>query len=456
MSLPAREYLQALLRDDRLEECLRILLDPAVAVPEPDRREANLMAGRLSSLAQQLRAGTLEAAAAATERNRIRAGLDGLAGGLPPQLQLSPSLERAEQRLRFRWALWMGLYLLAAGSVLAFLFQPQPGLRVEGDLLLDRLSYVQAGGSYNFGELDLASLRLTDFRQLRIDADSAALDPELDGTWEAAAPLDGPLLLEAVPGLPGLGINAGGPVRIASFTVPDAALVTIERIEHTQAAARVTVERMDSLQGEFSYLRRLDLQPEQVLVQGLPGHAEWAAPLGLRLSGPPDARRTLAFSSSPGLLRLEIFPRDSFSIEGSSLLVADLAFLRKHEEQATQTATTVLGGRLKIQELDRAPMQEIEIKESQRLTLSSRSQTEIRSLRLGPAGIRIDFSATLDRIETGEQYDLRNPSRAEWLWHNHRLLLTVLGTVLLGAIFFLPGPLKAGILGLLKQMGLLR
>ena len=454
MSLPAREYLQALLRDDLLEEMLRILLDPTVAVPAAERQDATLLSARLSDLARQQREGTIPPDQVTLERNRIRKGLTALVDELPTSLQLSPTLQKAEQRLRFRWALSMGIYLLLAAGLGFWLFQPKANLRVDGDLLVERLSFDQQDGTINFSDLDLDGLRLADFQRLSIEADSFSLDPELDDTWEPAVPVSGaPLSVEAIPGLSGQSVNLGEGVEMGELSFPHNSRVTIEQIEKEQPDARLVIERMGEMSGSLFYTRQLILQPELVIFQGLAEPIEWNDPVGLALIGPGDAQRRLTFTSSPDLLTLELLPAsDSSSMGSTGLLVKNLDFLRKADIDGPQTATTVLGGRLSLEEVGQTPLKVVEVDENQRLTIAADSEIEIRQLRLSEEGIQIRFTAQMDRIELGEQYELQNPSRVEWYWHNKRWLLIFVWGAVLGAIFFLPGPVREKAMAFVRQV----
>ena len=449
MSQPAREYFSARVSGDQLEDVLAQLLAPEFSLPESLRAEAILLSGRLTGLNEQVRSNTLAPEEVARERNRIRESLLLLVSGLPPGLLISPALARSEKRLRYRWAAALGLYLLIAGSAIYFLFQPKKTLRIEGELSMERFSFTHERGSYDFEGMDIAQARITDYRRLEAEADSLRVDAGMKGTARAYPLSGGVLRIESLPDIPGLGVNLLTPVRLHALDLPQGALVTLERLSGAGAPARLIFEHIDSIMCVFSYLAQADLQTEEVRIQGIPGPEEWAEPTSLRLYGASSSRREIRFHSVPGLFGLELFPRDSLPIGGKSLLVSDPTFFRK---QGDVVRPTIRGGTLIFQEAGRPPMQTLTIREGEPLALTGDQALDIRQLTLTAEGIRITFSAQIDRVETGAYFELRNPLRIEWYWHNQRLLLIVVGLGVFGLIFFLPGPLREQVMDFVRHM----
>ncbi|MEM7371206.1 MAG: hypothetical protein AAF587_21500 [Bacteroidota bacterium] len=450
MSQPAREYLSARVSGDKLEAVLTVLLSAELSLPDHSQRQAMLLSGRLTNLNEQIRNGTLAPDEAARERNRIRKSLLGLVADLAADLMLPPAMAVEERRLRYRWLASLAAYLLIAGSLLFFLFQPQTNLRVEGELTMDRFSFIHQQGEYELEGIEFSQVRITDFRQLEAEADSLELQTDIRVDLEPSYQVpEGSLRLRAIPDIPGLGVNLLTSTRLEALDIQSGTMLTLERLPDERGSLRILVEQMDSLSCTVSYMEQAHLQTEEVLVEGIPALGELSGLASWRLFGETTRRSSIVFHSLPALFGLELYPQDSLVIAGKSLMISDPTFLRK---EGDVVRPTILGARLVLQEHDHSPLQTIQIQEGEGLALTCDQPIAIRQVSLVQDGIRIAFEGEMDKIESGAYLDVRNPLRIEWLWHNHRLLLIALGLLGFGIIFFLPGPVRESILRFVKHM----
>jgi hypothetical protein len=186
MPIPAREHLAALVTGDHLLEAVAVML-ALEALPEDLRQTAALLSGQLHQLDKRQQLDTEDPATLARERNRIRQSLLQVASEVPAALQIEPPKTEAQRRSlkrQYTWLISAWVYLLVGGIVLAVLLSPMRPVRIEAELLVQRVGFRYQGGPVNFEGQQMALATVENYASVAVPAARVAMDRGFDRQFE--------------------------------------------------------------------------------------------------------------------------------------------------------------------------------------------------------------------------------------------------------------------------------
>ena len=375
--------------------------------------------------------------------------------------EVSQMLSDADQAQRkkknLRKLLGVGAYVVIGLATLGLMFSPKKSIRIEAELFLNQLTFTYQYGSLDVTGRELAGLRITHFDRIEVEGEQYAVGEAGDSTWTQAQPLpEGMLSFKPFAEASGVALPINSPVRLNLLPLYSKSTLTLFPSEEA-SRIKLIVEQDSGVQVQLGYSQQLDLEPELVEVEGLANYPEFFEPTRLRILGPEDSERSLYVETSPSIFSLELSLRDSLPLKGNSLQIEQPTFYQKDLNLSNEVPiSTVLGGIIQIVENRKPPLRELKIKDRQELTLTGDYLLEVDRMTILPEGIDLRLSGRVQTIETDRRREIQNPSWWEWLWHNYRTLMMGIGIFLVGLIFFLPGPIKDLLLGIIRTVSGLR
>ncbi len=444
----AHTYILDLIASDELDKACTLLQNPKIQPEREERQDALQLSGRLARLVRQINRGTISSGDANVEHNQIRNALLVLVDTVPQDI-LVDSAELDLPSIQSRK--WMRLlpamiYLLLAGGLTVYLLQPKSTVRIEADLEVDRFQFRYQQGPNNFIQGAAQRYAWQDYQELTVEGEQLKYDDSQDGMWDGTYSLKNDLVLSPYPGVSGVSIEISG-AEMESASIEPNAFITLERPVEDPEIFRMIVEQEKPLQVKWIYADSADIVADMANLEGLPGIDEIPFLSQLRVFAPEGSAREIRSSGVSGTVALEMELLENDSLEGYDLEIAEPKFIRAEEQKLV---STLISGSVRIQEANQTGFDPILLGEKKKLNLVSTNKLFLERFSIDQAGISLALSGVVDEIEVGAERTSVKPSRLEWLWMNKRLPLLAGGFLLIGLLFFLPGPLRERITSVLK------
>lgn len=439
MSSEFIKKIERLIVKGNLEEAITLLQESNEWIPESAKEDILALSGQLRNLRQQEMRGIVSHENALLEINKIRNALIQFI-----QVYSKTPQEQAKVALRkkMKWLIPLMVYLMVSGAAIWWLFFPQPNFRIEANLLVERVSFKYLEGPTDFAQGEVQACFWQNFKSLELEANYVLMDEDRDEKWETQTSPASNIVIKADENIPGVSVRFGE-ARLERLHLQPNALLTIAQTENSTSAIQITIQQREELKSEWTFQDSMDIQVEMVEIEGIPNLSTVYTPTNLRVFPPKDKAREMKIHAFRGTSNVEMQFDKDYRIEGKNLLMAEPSFYQPLESVAVPT---ILGGDIQIGVLDKAPLKTIDISEGQALDIFSNQKFSLQRISFAKNGININFNGEVQKIETGRNHDLRNPSRIEWWWHSQKILVFALGIVLLAG-FLLAGMWK----GLLKN-----
>jgi len=433
MSSEFIKKIERLIVKDNLEQAITLLQESNEWIPESAKETILALAGQLRNLRQQEMRGIISQESALLETNRIRNALIQFI-----QVYSKTPEEQAKVALRkkMKWLIPLMIYLVVSGAAIWWLFCPQSNFRIDANLLVERVSFKYLEGPTDFAQGEVHACFWQNFKSLELEADQVVIHKDGDGSRETQSPPTSNIIIKANENIPGVGVRFGE-ARLERLHLQPNALLTIAQTENSTSSIQITIQQGEELKSEWTFQDSMDMQVEMVDIKGIPNLSTVYTPTNLRVFPPKDKARELKIHAFTGTSNVEMQFDKDYKIEGRNLLIAEPSF---YQPLASVAVPTILGGSIQIGVLDKASLKTIDLSEGQALDIFSDQKFSLQKISFEKDGINIHFNGEVQKIETGRNHDLHNPSRMEWWWHGQKLLVIAFGVVLLGlAVFLLLG-----------------
>lgn len=444
----AHTYVLDLIAADELDKACTLLQNPKIQPEREERQDALQLSGRLARLVRQINRGTISSGDANVEHNQIRNALLVLADTVPQDNLIdTEELDLPNiQSQKWKRLLPALMYLLLASGLAGYLLQPKSTVRIEADLEVDRFQFRYHQGPNNFMQGAAQSYVWQDYQEVTVEGKQLRYDDSQDGMWDGTYSLRNDLVISPYPGVSGVSIEIYG-AEMGSASIEPNAFITFERPAEDLELFRVIVEQENPLRVKWIYADSADVVAEMANLVGLAGIDEIPFLSQLRLYPPEGSAREIRGVGVSGTVALEMSLTPDNLLEGYDLDITEPQFIRSEEQQLVSTITA---GEIRVKEVNKAGFDPILLEEKEKLSLTTVGKLSLERFSISQSGISLTLSGTVDEIEMGVENSSVKPSRLEWLWMNKRLPLLAVGILLIGLLFFLPGPLRERIMSVLK------
>lgn len=428
-----QEWLQA----DQLEKILRELLQTQ-SYSSALKERIVALSGRMKNLKKQESRGLISSEDAMLERNKIREALILILS----EVEAPEEARRVHRKKKLVRMAPAGVYILVTAALIWWLFQPRKTFGIKADLWVERATFRYIEGPASFAQGNMASCVWQNFETVRLEGERLLLDETLDGDYEKQVDLSSAITLKADPDISGLGVRFGA-ARLEKLRLNSGAILTVSLPEEEERLFRMTIHQDEKLGADWTYQDSLILQTEQTQLEGAGDFPAFFYPAQLKLLPPRELAREFSLHSFPGTTTLDLTPDGRLTVESRDLYIAEPSFFKAVE---TVAVPAIVKGVVHIAEVDREPFQRIDLQESEGLNIIAEGKLALQELRLEEGAIALRISGRINRLETGANYELRNPNNLQWLWQNRRILLIALGVALAGLAAFLPEKIRERIL----------
>lgn len=414
--MKAKEYLNQLLAEDRLQEVLEAFKAQAASLDEELEAEIILLSGKFAHIEKQKRLGTVNQAEANLERNRIRVALQAIADEIPDELEINPGLLKKQQQKKYIAFGVIGGFTVFVIALFIFALQPKQDIRIEAQLLLEQVSFRHLKGSYGFSGKSLSALHIYNYAQLEIQGDKFELTENLGNfSKNQRYNLTAPMLIEPYPEVAGVGVNLGQ-LRLEELSIPSGALLTFIRPKSTLDPFQIQTQFGEPISGYMSYNDSLDITIEQAMANIEEQNIDVLELLLFYLLTEKGRAGEIRFESFPGNLSMDMFLDDSLVLRAIGLRISEISFYKPVEQIAVPS---ILGGELKLQESHASPMKIIPLQSGESLNLIGAASLSLNELTINQEGISLSFNGKVQKIETGQNEENQNPSLFAWVFHNY-------------------------------------
>ncbi len=406
------------------------------------RNTAVLLSARLANNGGAEKEGTISESDRQLEQNRIRKALLDIANAIPEHQQIE--LNRREelelqnaglkkQNRRYRWLVGAGVYLLIAGSVAWWLLGQQSSFRIEADLLVDQMTFTYENGTSFLPETSLDRVGIQYFSEVSLPAEEVVI-----GSDHLPAPADGAVLKIRPMDIPGadpelrmyhVGLDKIKPSRGSE--------VLLQRpSEKNLTSFLMQVRKEEASLFSLSYQDSVRIEGDYLELSSFPGVESFIDP-GELTALFPNSGKEIQVKGIPHQSILAFKHNEPVLLSASDLEVSDL---RLNKDQDNKLISSVLRGEIWLVESDEENAMEpvIKVSSPDQLAILADEPLAITSLQFSEEGIRFFLEGTVTDVQTGLKFTSRSPVRWEWLWHNKKSTLIVIGLVMLGLLFFIP------------------